>query len=65
MQDLQDKAPSNDSSLLLGLFILFLLSSPFLMLWGRPGSEWYLPYLVWLGIILLIAWVNGRRRDEP
>jgi hypothetical protein len=53
-----------DNTLLLGLFILLLFSSPILAWWASPANVWYLPYLLWLGIILLIAWVQ-RRRHEP
>lgn len=53
-----------DNTLLLGLFILLLFSSPLITWWASPGNVWYLPYLLWLVIILLIAWVQ-QRRDEP
>lgn len=50
--------------LLLALFILLLFSSPIMSLWSDPDGLWYLPYLIWLVIILLIAWVVGRQHDE-
>ena len=53
-----------DNTLLLGLFVLLLFSSPILAWWTAPTNVWYLPYLLWLGIILLIVWVH-RRRHEP
>lgn len=64
MNDSPNREASNDHSLLLGLFMLFLLSSPILTIWASSYSGWYLPYLVWFGIILIIAWVHERRRDE-
>jgi len=65
MQDPWEKERLIDQSLLLVLFILLLFSSPFLAWWGEADNVWYLPYLLWLGIILLIAWVLGRKRHEP
>ena len=53
-----------DRTLALGLLILLLFSTPVMMWWTSPDSLWYLPYLLWLGVILSIAWVN-RRRHEP
>ena len=52
-----------DRTLALGLLILLLLSTPVMMWWTSPGSLWHLPYLLWLGIILAIAWVNSRRHE--
>jgi hypothetical protein len=52
-----------DNTLLLGLFILLLFSSPLLAWWSTPGNAWYLPYLLWLAIILLIAWVHHHRHE--
>jgi hypothetical protein len=49
-----------DTVILLLLFALFLLASPLTMLWASADSPWYLPYLIWLGIIALIAWVQHR-----
>jgi hypothetical protein len=52
-----------DHTLLLGVFILWLCVSPLLAWWTSPTNHWYLPYLVWLGIILLIAWVHYRHHE--
>lgn len=65
MRNPWEKAPLSDHSLLLVLFILLLFSSPILTWWSDPHNLWYLPYLIWAGIITLIAWVSGRHRDEP
>jgi hypothetical protein len=65
MRDPWETAQVIEHSLLLALFILLLFSSPILSWWSEPKGLWYLPYLVWLVIILLIAWVVGRRHDEP
>ncbi|MEJ2618804.1 MAG: hypothetical protein P8163_00810 [Candidatus Thiodiazotropha sp.] len=53
-----------DRTIALLLLILLLFSSPVMMWWTSPGRDWYLPYLLWLGVIVFIGWVN-RRRHEP
>ncbi len=53
-----------DSAVLLFLFGLFLFFSPFVYWWAKTATVWYLPYLLWLGFIGLIAWVSGRARHE-
>ena len=49
-----------DRTLALGLLIILLFSAPLVAWWTSPGSPWYLPYLLWIAIILLIAWIQGR-----
>jgi len=49
-----------DKVLLLFLFALFLLVSPLLQWWAADASPWYLPFLIWLGIIALAYWRNRR-----
>lgn len=46
--------------ILLLVFALFLLASPFFRWWAISQRSWYLPYLAWAGIILLIYF--SRRR---
>jgi hypothetical protein len=41
--------------------VIFL--SPFVLLWTAPGSPWYLPYLLWAGVIVMTA-LAGRLRDR-
>ena len=53
-----------DSVVLLFLFGLFLFFSPFAYWWAAVASVWYLPYLLWLGFIGLIAWVAGREQHD-
>ena len=36
------------------LITLLVLLPPLLSLWISPESDWYLPYLVWLGIIAMV-----------
>lgn len=49
-----------DSVVLLLLFGLFLFFSPFTFWWASMSSAWYLPYVLWLGLIVMIAWVVQR-----
>jgi len=44
-----------DRLLLLLLLTLLLLASPLRFWWSGAGSPWFTPYLVWGGIIALIA----------
>jgi len=60
----QDNGHSLDSVVLLFLFGLFVFFSPFTFWWSASASVWYLPYLLWLGLIVLIAWVVHRRRHD-
>jgi fatty acid desaturase len=53
-----------DSTVLLFLFALFVLVSPVLLLWATVRSPWYLPYLLWLVVIALIAWVSRSSGDH-
>jgi len=50
-----------DRVVLLFLFAVFLLSPPLLRWWSSPGSGWLLPYVLWLSIIILAAWLQHRR----
>lgn len=43
----------------------FIFLSPFLIIWSLPVAPWYLPYLLWLGVIAFAALVQRLRyRDE-
>ncbi len=42
------------------LAVLLLAASPITTWWAAGDKPWYLPYLIWLGIIALAAWVNLR-----
>ena len=52
-----------DRTLAVGLLILLLLSGPFMTWWTTRDSPWYVPYLIWLFIIAVIAWVQFRRHE--
>lgn len=40
------------------LISLLVLLPPLFTLWIDVDLPWYLPYLVWFGIILLSAWLQ-------
>lgn len=40
------------------LIALLVLLPPLLHLWISPQSAWFVPYIVWLGIILLAYWLQ-------
>ena len=53
-------------NLVLVTFIIavFLFASPFYLLWMSPETPWYVPYLIWLGVIAMTGIVHhwrGRR----
>ena len=44
-----------DKVLLLFLAFLFLLLSPLSHWWAADNAPWYLPFLLWFGVIVLAA----------
>ena len=50
-----------DTVVLLFAFAVLLFASPLTFWWATDSAPWYLPYLLWLGLIGLIAWVQYRR----
>jgi hypothetical protein len=52
-----------DRTLALGLVILLLLSAPIMIWWTSQDSPWYVPYLLWLVIILFTAWVQYHQHE--
>ncbi len=59
-----DSGHNLDGVVLLFLFGVFLFLSPFTFWWAANAGVWYLPYVLWFGLILLIAWVVNRRHDD-
>jgi hypothetical protein len=60
----QDNGERLDRSILAFLVGVFLFLSPFTLWWAGIASLWYLPYLMWVGLIALIAWVVQRSHDD-
>ena len=64
------KRPSIDSrrhlDAVVALFLIaaFLFVSPFVRVWASDSSPWYLPYLLWLGVIILAGIVHAFRDDH-
>ncbi len=58
-----DTRPTEITIVLL-LFSLLVLLPPLFSLWISIDSPWYLPYLVWLGIILLSYWLQRLLRKH-
>ncbi len=52
-----------DRTLALGLLVLLLLSAPIMIWWTSPDSPWYVPYLLWLTIIVITAWIHHRSHE--
>jgi len=46
------------------LISLLVLLPPLFTLWIDVDLPWYLPYLVWFGIILLSAWLQRVLRNN-
>lgn len=58
-----DTGRALDRVILLFLFAVLAFNPPLSTLWTQPESPWYAPYLVWLVIIVLSAWLHlGRNR---
>lgn len=60
----QDNSERSDRSILVFLVGVFLFASPFTLWWAGITDLWYLPYLMWVGLIALIAWVVQRSHDD-
>jgi hypothetical protein len=53
-----------ESTLLLTLFSLFLFASPLTVWWASDNNPWFLPYLLWLLVIVIGAWLRIRNRHH-
>lgn len=54
-----------DDALLLASLTLVLFVSPSVSWWFSDSLPWYLPYLLWLGVIMIAAWsARPRTRRE-
>jgi len=55
-----------DGAIIAFALALLLFAPPLFSAWARPGAPWYLPYAVWLGVIVLTALVQRLRdHDDP
>ena len=50
-------------NLVLVTFIVavFVFASPFYLLWMSPQTPWYVPYLIWLAVIVMTGVVQHWR----
>jgi len=46
------------------LVALLILLPPLLDLWGDVSNVWYMPYLIWSGIIILGYWLQRKLRKH-
>ncbi|WP_457667563.1 hypothetical protein [Thiolapillus sp.] len=44
-----------DRSLVTAFLLVLVFITPFASLWSRGEMPWYAPYVIWLGIVMLIA----------
>ena len=56
--------PPVDTLVLLILFGVLLFASPVILWWTDPESPWYLPYLLWLFLIVLGGWLFNRKNSS-
>jgi hypothetical protein len=61
------KNPGRDRAVLLGLLALAVFATPETSWWLGASPPWYLPYLLWLAVIVLAAWQSRaeRRQGQP
>ncbi len=54
-----------ERSILLLIAALFLFVTPVTLSWAHAGSAWYLPYILWLILIVWCAWgqIRASRHD--
>lgn len=65
MPQIRETARHVDRVIVLFLFALLVLASPLIGWWADDDSPWYQPYLLWLLLILLAAWLQRRYgRDD-
>ncbi len=64
MPNRPDSSKQRESTLLLTLLTLFLFASPLTHWWAGENNPWFLPYLLWLAIILITAWLTRKHRHD-
>ncbi len=55
---------NSDRSLVTALLLILVFVTPFAGLWSRVLMIWYLPYVLWLGIVILIAFSLRRGQED-
>ena len=43
------------------MLTVFVFASPFNLFWMAPQTPWYVPYLIWLAVIVMTGIVQHRR----
>lgn len=60
MSPANDPDKQKEHTLLLALLMLFLFATPLTLWWASPVHPWFLPYLLWLLVIILGAVISYR-----
>jgi hypothetical protein len=55
---------TTDKSLATAFLLILLFATPMVALWSHENSAWYLPYLLWLGIVFLLNRVHSRKHKR-
>ncbi|RTZ71461.1 MAG: hypothetical protein DSZ00_08960 [Gammaproteobacteria bacterium] len=63
---MNEPSPNSRNPTLVAAFLLLLLFvTPVTRLWANPHMPWYLPYLLWAGVIGLMLLPRLFRRGKP
>jgi hypothetical protein len=55
-----------DKSLVTAFILILFFATPFAALWARNSGAWYIPYMLWLLVIVLLAVAHlSRRKGSP
>ena len=60
----QNAPQRNPEAAALTVVAAALLISPASVLWAVPARGWWAPYLLWLLLIAIAAWLARRRRHD-
>ncbi len=64
MPPIHDPDKLREQTLLLAMLMLFLFATPLTIWWATPAHPWFLPYLLWLLVIILGAVISYRFRGH-
>jgi hypothetical protein len=60
------KQERRDLAIILAGLMLVLFASPLILWWSNPQMPWYMPYILWLLVILLAGFLQWwRLKHEP